>query len=162
MAPQVQGIMVEISLRKQAEAARDSSEAKLKRTNLELMQKNEEIENFYHTLSHELKTPLTSAREFVSILLDGLAGELNDTQREYLTIAKDSCDQLRVCINDLLDATRAETGKLTLDLKPTSLTGVVQRAMSSFIPVASGKKIVVSQDVQSDLPEVPLDESRMT
>src|SRR6185295_1319688 len=57
---------------------------------------NTEIRNFYHTLSHELKTPLTSAREFVSIVMDGLAGPLNPTQLEYLGMAKESCDQLRL------------------------------------------------------------------
>src|SRR5439155_12965873 len=83
-ALQVQGIMVNITARKQAEAARAESQAKLEQTNKDLLRRNEEIQSFYHTLSHELKTPLTSAREFISIVMEGLAGPLTGTQSEYL------------------------------------------------------------------------------
>src|SRR5207248_8259843 len=117
-AMQVLGIMVNITPRKQAEAGRAEIQAKLERTNKDLLRKNEEIQNFYHTLSHELKTPLTSAREFISIVMDGLAGELNETQLEYLGLARESCNQLRICINALFDATRLETGKFALQFKP--------------------------------------------
>src|SRR5207244_6539380 len=94
--------------------------AELQAANQVLARRNQEIQSFYHTLAHELKTPLTSAREFVSIVMDGLAGPLNGTQQEYLGIARESCDQLRVCLHDLLDATRLETGKLAIELEPTS------------------------------------------
>src|SRR5262249_25017943 len=122
--PQIQGIMVNITPRKQAEAARRDIQTKLERTNQILSHRNQEIQNFYHTLSHELKTPLTSAREFISIVIDGLAGPTNEPQKEYLGIAKQSCDQLRVCVNDMLDATRLETSKLALDLKPLSVSAL--------------------------------------
>ena len=90
--------------------ARKQDEEQLRASFKEVGDLNTEIRNFYHTLSHELKTPLTSAREFVSIVMDGLAGALNETQLEYLGIAKESCDQMRLYINDLLDVTRLETG----------------------------------------------------
>jgi PAS domain S-box-containing protein len=96
----------DVTERKQAEERIDRMQVQLEQTNRDLMKKNEEIQYFYHTLSHELKTPLTSAREFVSIVIDGLAGELNSTQLSYLGIAKQSCTDLAVYINDLLDATR--------------------------------------------------------
>ncbi len=94
-------------------ARRREAEEQLEQSNKDLLRTNQEIQNFYHTLSHELKTPLTSAREFISIVMDGLAGPLNESQLEYLGIALDSCNQLRVCINDLLDAARLETGPWT-------------------------------------------------
>src|SRR2546421_1395416 len=130
-AAQVLGIMVNITPRKQAEAGRAETQAELEQTNRDLLRKNEEIQNFYHTLSHELKTPLTSAREFISIVIDGLAGPLNGRQLEYLGIARQSCDQLRVCINDLLDATRLETGKLAIHLKPASLSALLRRVVTA-------------------------------
>jgi len=61
-APQIQGIMVNITARKQAEAARRDIQAKLERTNKALSQRNQEIQNFYHTLSHEMKTLQASSR----------------------------------------------------------------------------------------------------
>ena len=120
------------------------------------------MQNFYHTLSHELKTPLTSAREFIAIVLDGLAGGLNETQKEYLRISMDSCNQLRICLNDLLDATRLETGKLSIDLKPASLGAVAQRVVSALRPAAAGKRIALECEVEPDLALVCLDENRIT
>jgi CheY-like chemotaxis protein/nitrogen-specific signal transduction histidine kinase len=133
----------------------------VERTNADLRRKNDEIQNFYHTLSHELKTPLTSAREFIAIVRDGLAGALSDTQREYLGIALDSCNQLRVCINDLLDATRLETGKLSMDLRPGDLGVVVQRAVTALQPLAIDRGIELICDVEPELPLVMLDERRI-
>lgn len=148
--------------RSQAEEHVKRIQTELEQSNRDLLRKNEEIQNFYHTLSHELKTPLTSAREFISILIDGLAGPLNSRQLEYLGIARQSCDQLRVCINDLLDATRLETGKLAIHLKPASLSTLIRRVVTAVTPTAVEKKIVLTADVQPDLPELPLDEHRMT
>lgn len=127
-----------------------------------LLRQNEEIRNFYHTLSHELKTPLTSAREFLSIVMDGLAGPVNSTQVEYLGIARESCDQLRVCINDLLDTTRLETGKLTLEMKVVSPAALVQHLVTVFQHKASEKKLRLRHEIQPDLPEVAMDERRIT
>lgn len=151
----------DITERKLAEDRVRRIQVELEQTNQDLLRKNQEIQNFYHTLSHELKTPLTSAREFISIVMDGLAGPLNETQLEYLGIAKESCNQLRFCINDLLDASRLETGKLSIELKPTSLTPLVQRVVTVMTPFAAEKTIALNQEVQPDLPQVPLDETRM-
>jgi PAS domain S-box-containing protein len=161
-APQMQGIMVNITARKQAEAARRDIQAKLERTNQILSQRNQEIQNFYHTLSHELKTPLTSAREFISIVMDKLAGPMNETQLEYLGIAKQSCDQLRACVNDMLDATRLETSKLGLDLKPVCISALVQRVAASMGRMATEKQLTLTHQVESGLPEIDLDEHRVT
>ena len=158
LLPALRRALQETELRSQ----RKQIQEKLQLTNQNLLRKNQEIQNFYHTLSHELKTPLTSAREFIAIIMDGLAGPLTDTQREYLDIARDSCDQLRACINDLLDATRVETGKLVLELKPTAFDALVRRVVASLGPVAVEKKITLHLEIQPGLGEASLDEHRMT
>ncbi len=158
----IRGIFHDVTERKRTEKKMRRIQSKLEHTNQDLVRKNQEIQNFYHTLSHELKTPLTSAREFISIVIDGLAGPLNKTQTEYLGIAKESCNQLRACINDLLDSTRMETGKLALELKPSSLAALVERVVAAMQPQAAQKKIVLSRQLQPDLPDVPMDEHRMT
>jgi PAS domain S-box-containing protein len=122
---------------------------------------NTEIQNFYHTLSHELKTPLTSAREFVSIVMDGLAGSLNKTQLEYLGIAKESCDQLRFYINDMLDVTRLQTGKMSIEFLALPLAPLLERIVEMLTPAAVGKGLSLSCDCQPDLPEVPIDKQRI-
>ena len=160
--PQIQGIMVNTTPRKQAEAARRESEARLERTNRDLLRRNQEIQNFYHTLSHELKTPLTSAREFVSIVMDGLAGPLTREQTEYLSIAQESCDHLRVCIDDLIDATRLETGKLALELKPAAFGPLLHRTLTTFRTRAAEKNVALVAEIPADLPDIPIDEVRIT
>jgi len=157
----VQGIGWDVTERMRAEDEMRHIQAQVERTNQDLLRKNEEIQNFYHTLSHELKTPLTSAREFISIVMDGLAGPLMPTQLEYLGIARESCNQLRVCINDLLDATRLETGKLSLEPKPELLSPLVHRVVHTLQPAALGKNIRLSCEVASDLPAVSVDANRI-
>lgn len=158
----VQSISWDVTERRRAEKEMTRIQAQLQRTNADLVRRNEEVQSFYHTLSHELKTPLTSAREFIAIVLDGIAGGLTEAQRDYLSIALESCNQLRICLNDLLDATRLETGKLSIELKPASLGRVVSRAVTALTPAALSRHVELRCQVEPDLPELPIDESRVT
>ncbi len=133
----------------------------LEQTNQELHRRTEEIQRFYHVLSHELKTPLTSAREFVSIVLDGLAGPLCDEQREYLSFAKESCDQMTLDLNDLLDATRLDTGKLHIAPCPDSMGEVVSQALASMAAPAQDKGVRLRHVIEPGLPEVSIDAKRI-
>ena len=134
----------------------------LEQTNQELRHKTEEIQRFYHMLSHELKTPLTSAREFVSIVLDGLSGPVSPKQREYLKIAKDSCDQMTLNLNDLLDTTRLDTNKLRMELRPGSIADVVALAIATMSPVARDKGIRLHQRIDTDVVDAFMDAKRIT
>jgi signal transduction histidine kinase len=129
--------------------------------NHQLMQKSEEIQQFYHTLSHELKTPLTSAREFVSFVEEGVAGPVTGTQREYLLLAKEGCDHMARCLDDLLDATRLDTGKLSLELKTSSLTKLAHRVLKSLQPAIAAKGIVVETEFDETAPDISCDEYRI-
>jgi signal transduction histidine kinase len=155
-----------VSLRDVTERKRVAEELRLRdeelqRANRSLTDRNAEIQNFYHTLSHELKTPLTSAREFLCIVIDGLAGPLNKTQSEYLDVAKESCDQLRLYVNDLLDVTRLETGKMSIEFEKRSVAALLERVVAMLSPAAAGKGIALSCDCQPDMPDVPMDEQRI-
>jgi signal transduction histidine kinase len=130
-------------------------------TNRELQQRNTEVQQFYHVLAHELKTPLTAAREFVSIVLDGLAGPLNETQQEYLSYAKESCNQMTLDLNDLLDSTRLDTGKLCIRPRPTAMEGIVARGVASMALQAQEKGIRLQQSIAQELPLVCIDEQRI-
>jgi PAS domain S-box-containing protein len=151
----------DITERQKAREKMRRMQTELEQSNRDLQRRNQEIQTFYHTLSHELKTPLTSAREFVSIVIDGLAGPLNETQLEYLGIAKESCDQLRLYVNDLLDVTRLETGKLSLDIQAVPLAALIERVVEMLAPAAAGKGVSLSCDSQPDLPAVPIDKQRI-
>jgi signal transduction histidine kinase len=133
----------------------------LEQTNEELRHKHEEIRSFYHVLSHELKTPLTVIVGYLAIVLDGLAGSLNDDQREFLNIAKDSCDQIALALNDLSDATRLETGKLTVAPHPVAIDEVVSQVVASMRPAAQEKRIHLHHVSAPDIPDVFVDEKRI-
>jgi signal transduction histidine kinase len=136
--------------------------AELERANRGLEKRNNEIQNFYHTLSHELKTPLTSTREFIALVADGVAGPVNESQAEYLGLALEGCDQLTVCLNDLLDATRLETGKMAIQLKPGSLGQLVKRVLAGLEGAAMEKSISLHEEVAGELPDVLMDDARMS
>lgn len=130
-------------------------------SNRELRRKTEVIQYFYHTLSHELKTPLTSVSEFISIVAEGLAGELNPSQAEYLDIARQNCSYLATYINDLLDASRLETGKMSLHLKPESPVDLIRQVITTMQPEATRKGIILREEFETDQAEVVIDQCRI-
>jgi len=148
--------------RSRLQIALDEHQHRLERMNEDLQQKNQEIRSFYHTLSHELKTPLTAAREFVSILVDGLAGELSPTQIEYLGYVKEGCDQMTTCLNDILDVTRMETGRFSVRTIAAPLPPVVHRTLAGFANRAREAGIELEEEFASNLPEAVFDPHRIT
>jgi len=94
-------------------------------------------------VSHELRAPLHAVGGFVTLLVDGLAGEVTTAQREYLELAQRNLDQLARMISDLLDATRAETGKLLIEPAPFDLAEVLDATVSSLRPLAQTKQIAL-------------------
>ncbi len=160
-APQIQGIMVDVTRNKLAGQKIREVQQQLEESNKDLVRRNQEIQNFYHVLSHELKTPLTAAREFISMVIDGLAGPLNKTQAEYLGIAKESCNQLRLCINDLLDTTRIETGKLSLEFKRVNLVEILDCVVKTMSSKADELNIELRVESSSGLPDIDADQNRI-
>ena len=151
----------DITHRKRNEEQLRLANDKYKQTIRQLADRNTEIQLFYHTLSHELKTPLAAAREFICLVLDGLAGPLTETQREYLEIARDSCDQLRLYVNDLLDVTRLETGKLRLRRQPVALAALLEKVAELMRPEAARRQIQLSWSCEPDLPPARVDDQRI-
>ncbi len=134
---------------------------KLEASNQDLIRKNNQIRSFYHNVSHELKTPLTSALEFISLTLEGKAGPVNSTQREYLGIAKDSCVQIGTHVNELLDVTRLETGKMTVHTHPAQFEPVLLRILPNFVHKANSAELNLTCEVDPDLPNVMIEEEKI-
>ncbi len=131
-------------------------------TNQILTKQNQEIQRFYHTLAHELKTPLTAAREFTAIMLDGLAGPLTSEQQEYLHISQDCLGQITNQVNDLLDITRLDTGKMSIHQQQEDLSVLISRIVAAMNTTAQHKSLTISVSSDLDTPTVWIDQSRIT
>ncbi len=121
-----------------------------------------EIKNqFLSHVSHELRSPLTAIYQFVTILLDGLAGDLSPEQREYLEIGLRNANRLRTMIDELLEATRTETGKLIVEPRPISAAEPIAETLDTFRASAEVKAITLSADLPENLPPVYADPERI-
>jgi PAS domain S-box-containing protein len=118
-------------------------------------------DQFISHVSHELRSPLSAVHQFTTILLDGLAGELNSEQREYLEITLRNSLQLRDMIGDLLEVTRAESGKLTIEPQPTSLCDLFDPMIKTYERRAVKKGVAFRITCPSELPLVQADPNRI-
>lgn len=132
------------------------------RESLEKLQELDRMKsNFLATISHELRTPLTSVIGYSEMLLEGLAGELNEDQCGYVSTIRDKGESLLSLISSLLDMSKIEAGEMHMRFQTTSAAPVVEQARSSIVPQANRKRIDVSADIPSDLPEFRADPARL-
>jgi sigma-B regulation protein RsbU (phosphoserine phosphatase) len=118
-------------------------------------------DEFLSHVSHELRSPLTAIYQFVTILLDKLAGELNLEQREYLEIVLRNVKQLQSMINDLLEVTRVQAGKLTIEMRRTSVSDAIVYTINTLQGAARGKGITLSSEDDRPSPSVSADPIRI-
>jgi signal transduction histidine kinase len=116
---------------------------------------------FLSHVSHELRTPLTCIHQFVTILLDGLAGEVNPEQRYHLGTVLNSVHQLRAMIRDLLEATRAESGKIRIEPRCIAVGELIQQAISMMSPTAGEKRVGLEVGLDTRIPFVHADPDRV-
>jgi signal transduction histidine kinase len=118
-------------------------------------------DDFLSHVSHELRSPLAVVHQFVSILLDGLGGPIDADQREYLEITLRNTNQLKGMINDLLEASRADTAKLTVKQSVISVGDILKQTIRSLRETAATKGICLQMDVPDGLPPVYADSRRV-
>ncbi|MGO9649780.1 MAG: ATP-binding protein [Terriglobales bacterium] len=130
---------------------------------LEITRKQQlEFKNqFLSHVSHELRTPLTCIHQYVTILLDGLAGPLAPEQSDHLKTVLKSVNQLHAMIRDLLEATRAESGKLRVEPRCISIGELVQQAVTMMRPIAGERQIGLEIGLDNRIPLVYADPDRI-
>jgi signal transduction histidine kinase len=116
--------------------------------------------NLVATVSHELKTPLTSIRLVLHLLLEEQVGPLAPKQLELLIDARDNAERLLVMINNLLDLARLEQGPGQLRLAPERPARLLQSAAESFRPRATDQGVELVVEAADDLPSVAVDEEQ--
>ncbi len=128
--------------------ARNELEQRVRERTAELVQANERLQEldrlksqFLSTMSHELRTPLNSIIGFTGILRQGFAGPVTAEQKKQLELVFASAKHLLSLINDLLDLSRIEAGKVEVEREPFDFAEVVAEVVQSLTPMASQKQL---------------------
>jgi PAS domain S-box-containing protein len=118
---------------------------------------------FVATVSHELRTPMTSIKGYVEILLMGAAGKLTNQQNQFLQVVKTNTERLSMLVNDLLDISQIESGRVTLSRQPIQLEEVVNQAIDGLRRQIQGadREISVEKEIQPKLPPTLADAERI-
>jgi CheY-like chemotaxis protein len=101
-------------------------------------------DEFVSIVSHELRTPLTSIAGSLDIVLKSYAGGLTDKQRRYLEMARESCSKLNMIVDDLLDVTKFERGKMRMRMGAVHIDALVADAVEKYRPAAEQKKAQIT------------------
>jgi signal transduction histidine kinase len=140
----ITGVIVDITPRKQAEES-------LYKANEQLKEADKLKSIFLSSMSHELRTPLNSIIGFTGILLQGLAGDLNEEQKKQLGIIKKSSQHLLSLINDILDISKIEAGKLELDCEHFDLKEVMEEIILTFDAIAKDKNLEIKKSIPKNI-----------
>ncbi|TAK96732.1 HAMP domain-containing protein, partial [Patescibacteria group bacterium] len=113
--------------------------------------------DFVSLTSHQLRTPLTSIKWLIELLLNPKNGKLNRKQRDFLKTAYASTKRLMFLIGDLLSVSHIETGKINLNTKLTSIGTVLKSILQDLEPQISSKELAVSLKLAKNVPEISVD-----
>ena len=113
----------------------------LEEANRRLQELSVAKDEFVANMSHELRTPLTVVKEGVSLLVDGSLGSLNDEQRNFLTTVDESADRLAALIENLLDFSKLEAGRLRLVRRRVDMRDLVEATIRRYALLAGRRTI---------------------
>jgi signal transduction histidine kinase len=121
----------------------EKTSEKLKDANVKLREVDKLKDEFLSLASHELRTPMTAIKSYLWMVLQGEGGKITEKQASYLNKAYNSTSHLIVLVNDMLDVSRIESGRVTLNLSPTKLDQLVDDAVAEITPRATELEIEI-------------------
>ena len=144
------------------------SAAKLAELNAELHTRQVELEQamgvrnrFYASMSHELRTPINAVIGYSTLLIDNIYGPLNEKQREGLQRTLKAARHLLELVNDVLDLSKIEAGKIELALQPVNIEALIEDLFVTVRPLADEFETTLSFEHPSELPTVVTDPRRV-
>ena len=132
----------------------------LRASNAQLQRLDKVKDEFVSIASHQLRTPLTSVKGYISMVLEGDAGEINDNQRKLLDEAFNSSERMVHLIGDFLNVSRLQTGKFVIDKNPADLSKIVQEEVDGLQPSAISRNMKLVYKSPKNFPIIELDEGK--
>ena len=125
--------------------------------NAELAKLNQEKNYFLGVASHDLRNPIGNIISLVNIIEDELGDTLSEEMHEMLQMMHESGKDMLELLNNLLDVSKIESGKMNLNLKNESIAGIIQKSINDNIRSANAKSIVLDYNIVDNIPQVPFD-----
>lgn len=138
----------------------DDATLQLRATNKKLKELNETKDDFIGMASHQLRTPLTSVKGYISLVMDGDAGKINQQQYELLRQAFVSSQRMVYLIADLLNISRLKTGKFNIERTPTNLAKLINDELAQLKETAASRNLELQFVPPASFPDLPLDETK--
>jgi signal transduction histidine kinase len=132
----------------------------LRRVNHRLRELDKTKDEFISMASHQLRTPLTAVKGYLSMVLEGDAGKVSKTQKDYTQKAFDGAQKMVYLIADMLNVSRLQTGKFVIENKPTDLAELVQGEVTQLETAAAEHQIKLVYHKPEKLPILSLDETK--
>jgi len=132
----------------------------LKESNIKLLSLDEAKDDFISMASHQLRTPLTSVKGYLSMVIDGDVGDITSQQHKLLSQAYASSQRMVYIIADLLNVSRLRTGKFVMELSPINLADIVEQEVTQLKEIASAREVELVYDKPSTFPMLMLDETK--
>lgn len=126
--------------------------AELEQANIDLKKLDELRSTFLANMSHELRTPLNSIIGYTDLLIDRVDGDISEEQENSLNKVHKNAKNLLKLINDVLDMSRIESGRVELDLRAVNLGEIIQETVSALEPLINNKGLIIDMDFDERLP----------
>jgi PAS domain S-box-containing protein len=133
----------------------------LKKVEEKLKKAMEARSRFTSVVSHELRTPLAAMKTGVNLVLDGLAGSINEEQREFLDIVRRNLDRLARLINDVLDFQRLDSGKMYFKMEPVDIGEILHETYAAMRGLVEKKGLEFKLVIEGKLPRCSCDKDRV-
>jgi signal transduction histidine kinase len=127
----------------------------------EIEEMSSEKIDFMNNVAHELRSPLTSIKEYTSLFLEGFMGSMAQNQREPLEIIDRQAKRMINMISDLLDIARIESGNSGFEKNEVNITQIIENSITEMMPQFNLKHIILLKEIENNLPIIKIDETKI-
>lgn len=118
-------------------------------------------DDFISMASHELKTPMAAIKGYISMMMEGIAGKMDQKAKDHLIKIDNNVKRLDSLVTELLDVSRLEQGRMQFDMQPIDVSANVGKTITSYKDMATEKKLYLKEEKPAKLPQIFADSDRL-